>query len=91
MINKDVLVRLDKLEPYLNDLQEKVVKLFILKENLAIIEKNFDRFLAFEQTFVLLKNNYQAINDVKAMEDVLIAKIQHAIQHQTHIQSFLSA
>ena len=40
MINKDVLTRLDKLEPYLNDLEEKVLKMFILKENLPIIEKN---------------------------------------------------
>ena len=37
LINKDVLIKLDKLEPYLPDLSEKVIKLFILKENLPII------------------------------------------------------
>lgn len=40
MINKDVLNKLEKLEPYLNDLEEKVLKMFILKENLFIIERN---------------------------------------------------
>lgn len=40
MINKDVLTKLDKLEPYLNDLGEKVLKMFILKENLSVIERN---------------------------------------------------
>ena len=33
LINKDVLIKLDKLEPYLPDLSDKVLKMFILKEN----------------------------------------------------------
>lgn len=31
LINKDVLTKLDKLQPYLNDLSDKILKMFILK------------------------------------------------------------
>lgn len=58
LINKDVLRKLDKLEPYLNDLSDKVVKMFILKDNLEIIEKNLEKFFVFEETFNLIVANF---------------------------------
>ncbi len=66
------------------------MRLFILKENLGIIVKNFTRFMGFEGTFVLIKENYHDVNGVKTIDDVLVTKIQNAIQHQIHLQSILS-
>jgi len=59
--------------------------MFILKENLEIIEKNLDKFYQFEETFVLFTENYGSISNLKNVQQLLITKIINATENQIHL------